>query len=100
MEILNRVLAKYSKNPDFEFGFTAKSFKISANIEADHKAILSALVDKGVVENQTDAVKLLIEAGWRYLLSELPDGLNSEIVDRKSEIFELINEHEYVEIVK
>lgn len=96
MNILDTVLSKYSRSYEPDLLPNTRTFKISANIDSNHKAILAVLTDKNVVDTSTDALKLLIEAGYKYLLQELPEGMNEDIDNRRDEILEIITDADWV----
>ena len=90
--MLGEVMARYNGEyePDVAYG----TYQISAKVNTDQYARLSALVDLKIVDNKTDGLRLLIEAGFIYLTNNLPDPMGEVLQERKAEILDILREHE------
>ena len=68
MSVLNDVLERYS-SPDEprSIGY----YPLSVKLMTEQQAMVQSLISTGVVSNKTDAIRLLVEAGFKdYLLSD------------------------------
>lgn len=94
MSVLNDVLERYS-SPDEprSIGY----YPLSVKLMTEQQAMVQSLISTGVVSNKTDAIRLLVEAGFKYLLASLPDPVDYEIEERHREIFEELCEFELEE---
>ena len=90
--MLGEVMSRF--NEDYEPEINYGSYQISAKVNTDQYSRLSALVDLEIVDNKTDALRLLIEAGFIYMTHNLPDPIGEVLQERKAEILEILREHE------
>ena len=90
--MLGEVMSKF--NEDYEPEINYGSYQISAKVNTDQYSRLSALVDLKIVDNKTDALRLLIEAGFIYMTYNLPDPMGEVLQERKAEILEILRDHE------
>lgn len=60
-------------------------YPLSVKLGTEHQAIVQSLVESGVVQNKTEAIRLLIEAGYNYLIEKLPDYVGSAVEEKNEE---------------
>ena len=91
-DILNDVMARYgSDNPDLPvYGY----YQISAKVKTDHYAMMYSLINAGIVQNKTDALRLLIEAGYSHLTRNLPHEVGDLMETHFEDCLEALREKE------